>query len=333
MPQTCNIRSMNTPIRLSSADYAWLMPLVSKEVRPEGIDLELVLGRRGSWPERAEMLRRALHDTSLHGGEASMGVHLRRIDKGDRSFVALPVFGLRNFTARDLYVRHDSSLASADQLAGKRIGMYSWSASGSIWYRHFLAHHGVDWRAVSWTIGEVDGAFAVRLEPDFPSNVVAAPGGRSLSDMLLAGEIDAIHSPPRPLRYDPARGPIRRLYPDARGVEAEYFAATKVFPPQHLIVIRRDIWEADKSLAPRLTAAFVACEDAFRASVRSFPYVSPWLNEEVEASDAALGDNPYAHGLETNRATMGIFAEQAFHFGLTQRRVEVDDYFAEFLAS
>jgi hypothetical protein len=31
-----------------------------------------------------------------------MAAHLRRIDNGDRRFVGLPVFPLRNFTARDL---------------------------------------------------------------------------------------------------------------------------------------------------------------------------------------------------------------------------------------
>ena len=51
------------------------------------------------------MLRRALHDPAVQGGEQSMAGHLIRIDRGDRSHVGLPVFPLRNFTARDLYVR------------------------------------------------------------------------------------------------------------------------------------------------------------------------------------------------------------------------------------
>ena len=50
------------PITLTLADYSRLMPLTSGEVTPDGIDLTLQLGRRGSWPDRAEMLRRALHD-------------------------------------------------------------------------------------------------------------------------------------------------------------------------------------------------------------------------------------------------------------------------------
>src|SRR5216683_4191789 len=95
------------PITLTCADYARVMPLATGEVKPDGIDLTLALGRGGSWEMRAEMLRRALSDPAVQGGEASMAGHLRRIDNGDRSFVGLPVFPLRNFTARDLYVRKD----------------------------------------------------------------------------------------------------------------------------------------------------------------------------------------------------------------------------------
>src|SRR5262249_13121972 len=48
------------PIALTCADYARVMPLATGEVKPEGIALTLILGSRGSWPARAEMLRRAV---------------------------------------------------------------------------------------------------------------------------------------------------------------------------------------------------------------------------------------------------------------------------------
>ncbi|HKS88965.1 MAG TPA: hypothetical protein VJR70_05960, partial [Stellaceae bacterium] len=130
-------------ITLTVADYARLAPLMLGDVKPDGIDLKLVHGTGGSWPARAEMLRRALEDPAVDGGEASMAAHLRRIDNGDDRFVGLPVFPLRNFTARDLYVRKDGPVTRAADLIGRRIGMYDWLASGSIWYRHFLNFVGV----------------------------------------------------------------------------------------------------------------------------------------------------------------------------------------------
>jgi 4,5-dihydroxyphthalate decarboxylase len=319
-------------IRLTCADYAQVMPLATGAVQPSRFGLELLLGKRGSWPDRAEALRRSLGDDTVHGGESSMGQHLGRIGRGDRSAVALPIFVLRNFTARDLYVRRGAAIRTVADLAGKRIGMYSWSASGSIWYRHFLDYAGVAPENVQWTIGEIDTASSA-LNVTYPAGVAVAPPGRSLSDMLLADELDAIYSPPRPARYHPADGPIVRLFPEFRGVERQYFADTGVFPPQHLVVLRRAVWEADRSLAPALTTAFERCQDYYRDQTRSFPYASPWLEAELEETAAAMGDDPYAHGLERNRATLKIFCDMGHRLGLTEKHVTVDDYFADYMAS
>src|SRR3989449_5898315 len=111
------------PISLSCADYARIMPLATGAVKPAGIALTMILGNRGSWPARAEMLRRAAQDPSVQGGEWSMAQYLYRIDKGDRRYVGLPVFPLRNFTARDLYVRRRGPIRSAAALARQRPGM------------------------------------------------------------------------------------------------------------------------------------------------------------------------------------------------------------------
>ena len=67
-------------ISLTCADYARVMPLATGEVKPEGIALTMVLGSRGSWPARAEMLRRAVQDPEVEGGEWSMAQYLYRIE-------------------------------------------------------------------------------------------------------------------------------------------------------------------------------------------------------------------------------------------------------------
>jgi 4,5-dihydroxyphthalate decarboxylase len=217
-------------------------------------------------------------------------------------------------------------------LEGKRVGMYNWSASGSIWYRHFLAWAGLDPFALHWTIGEIDATYTPRAEASLPAGVSRPTPGRSLAEMLIDGELDAIYSPSRPLRYDPVNGPIVRLMPDYRSVELACYMDTRILPPQHLIVLRRDVWEADRSLARRITEAFIRCEAAYCASVAAFPYASPWFECEREET-AALGANPYSHGLEENRAAMEQFCAMGHRLGLTERLVGVDEYFAEFLES
>jgi 4,5-dihydroxyphthalate decarboxylase len=165
------------PITLTCADYARVMPLVTGDVKPDGITLSLIHGTDGSWEMRAEMLRRALDDPMVQGGEASMAGHLRRIDKGDRSHVGLPVFPLRNFTARDLYVRKERSVESPADLIGKRIGMYDWVASGSIWYRHFLSFIGVPRESLEWWIGNIDAPRATTHLYTLPTGCTSRPKG------------------------------------------------------------------------------------------------------------------------------------------------------------
>jgi 4,5-dihydroxyphthalate decarboxylase len=321
------------PLTLTAADYARMMPLATGAIAPDGIDLTLLLGSAGSWAARADMLRRALNDPSVHGGEASMAGHLRRIENGDRSHVAIPVFPLRNFTARDLYVRKGGSVRTAADLPGKRVGMYDWVASGSIWYRHFLHFIGVDPASLNWWIGEVDEPRITNHVYTLPDGVHAVPPGHSLSEMLIAGELDAVYSPPRPKRYHPMDGPIVRLFPDIRTIERDYFRQTGMFPPQHLVVLRRETWAANKWIAGALTDAFTRCNDVFGQAQRSFPYGSPWLDIELEETEGLMGPDFHPYGFEANRQTIEVFSEQARALGIIKRRVTAEEYFAEFLGN
>ena len=319
------------PISLTCADYARVMPLATGEVKPQGIALTMILSSRGSWPGRAEMLRRAVQDPAVQGGEWSMAQYLYRIDKGDRRYVGLPVFPLRNFTARDLYVRRGGPIKSAADLAGKPIGMYSYTASGSIWYRHFLRFIGLDPAAIEWWIGDIDTPWSTPMDQKLPPGVHAPATGRSLSEMLIAGELEAIYSPPRPEAYHPRTGPIIRLFPDFRLVEQEYFLKTGAFPPQHLIVLRREAWEANRWIARRLTEAFSAANACFTAAQRGFPYATPWLEAELEDTMALMGEDFHPYGLERNRSQIEAFAAEAFRLGFTSRRLTTEEYFADYL--
>jgi len=241
------------------------------------------------------------------------------------------VFPLRNFTGRDLYVRKDGPIRAPADLIGKRVGMYDWVASGSIWYRHFLNFIGVPPGRLEWWIGDVDKGWTAQHNARLPDGVHPVAEGRFLSEMLLAGDLEAIYSPPRPARYDPAAGPIVRLFPDCREVERDYFKATGVYPPQHLIVIRREVWERDKWLAHSLTEAFIRSNTMFAAAQRNFPYVSPWLDCELEETEALMGADFHQDGFERNRNTVEAFCQQAFDLGITKRRITAEEYFAEFL--
>ncbi|MGH9385023.1 MAG: hypothetical protein ACRD2N_12130 [Vicinamibacterales bacterium] len=311
-------------LTLACANYVRFLPIAAGDVRPADLALTWVRG------DRNDMLRRATDDPNVDGGETSMAQHVQRLDRGDRSLVAIPIFPLRNFTVRDLYTRRGTSIA-ANALGSRRIGIYNWAASGAVWYRHLLRYLGNDTKKIEWVVGGVDGPAAVRLPDPLLNNVRPAPEGKSLSALLLARQIDALFAPLPPRGLHPVDGPIVRAFPGFKAMEQKYFTDTGCYPPQHVIVVRRASWARDGSMGRRLVDAFNESEKSFEALQRQFPYNSPWLIEEVEGAARLLGTTYHAHGLEPNRRAVDVFCQAAFDDGLTKRRVTVDEFFQEFL--
>ena len=314
-------------LRLACADYPRVMPLATKAVTPDGFDLNLTLGQGGSWPMRADLLRRVMEGEEFDGGESSIGGHVRRIASGDQRFVAVPVFILRAFAARDLYVRKNGPVRTPKDLIGKRLGLYSWVASGSVWYRHFQRHVGVALDDVEWWVGDIEAAGETSHAVTLPQGVNPAPSGRFLAEMLANGEIDAMWSPPRPKLFSAKEGPIVRLLPDYPAADQSYYRATGMFPPLHLIVLQRAVWERNPWIAGALVDAFDRSNAAFAASQRGFPYATPWLEAELDETIAMMGEDFYSNGLMRNREAMQAFIDQAFDAGLIERSVTVDECF------
>ena len=311
-------------LTLTVTNYVRFMPIATGDVVPDNLRLTWIRG------ERNAMLDRATGDPTVDGGEGSMAQHVVRLDRGDRTFVAIPIFPLRNFTARDLYARKDSPI-NVQSLGSRRIGIYSWGASGAVWYRHLLRYFGNDTNKISWVVGGVDGpATVVMPDPPLP-NVSAAPEGSSLSELLLAGKIDGVYAPLPPRTFDAGRGPLARAIPDFRAVEQKYFTDTGCYPPQHVVLLRRSSWERDPAAARRLVDAVNKSDAAFEAAQRLFPYNSPWLIEDVEEAVRVMGADYHAHGLEKNRHPVDVFCRSAFEDGLTKRQLKVEDFFADFL--
>ena len=280
--------------------------------------------------DRNEMLRRATQDPAVDGGESSLAQHVMRIAAGDRSLVAIPVFPLRNFTARDIYVAKGSTL-TPQTLNGRRLGIYNWAASGAVWYRHLVRYFGHDPAKISWVVGAADSTAGVNIVGTLPSHVTLAPKGRSLTDLLVAKEIEAIFTPLPPAKYHGIDGPLARLIPDYRRVEQKYFKDTRCYPPQHIVLVRRAVWERHPWTGRRIVDAFQRADEVYHASQRLYPYGSPWLIEEIEQTEREMGARYHAHGLEANRNALDVFCEGAWRDGLTARRVTVDEMFAEFL--
>ena len=102
-----------------------------------------------------------------------------------------------------IYVRSDGAIRTPEDLAGKRVGVPQWSQTATIYVRGYLsATVGIPLSSIMWVQAGVNDPgreehAQLRLPPGISLRAVP---DRSLSEMLLAGEIDAIISArvPRP---------------------------------------------------------------------------------------------------------------------------------------
>jgi 4,5-dihydroxyphthalate decarboxylase len=153
----------------------------------------------------------------------------------------------------------------------------------------------------------------------------------TLAAMLEQGQIDALISAQAPspfLRRSPA---VRRLFPDYRSVEADYYRRTHIFPIMHTVAIRQDVYEAHPWVAPNLLEAFQAAKQRCLADMSYTPalrYMLPWLHDELERLQDLMGEDYWPDGLEPNRQTLEMFVRYSYEQGIAGRQVSVDELFA-----
>jgi 4,5-dihydroxyphthalate decarboxylase len=184
---------------------------------------------------------------------------------------------------------------------------------------------------MKWVVGGTDEPRPIVARAPLPDYVTNAPANKSLTDLLLEGELDAIYVPIPPKKYHPIDGPIVRLISDYRSVEKRFYEQTRCFPPQHVLLVRKEAWERDPSVGRRLVETFSQCEAKFQEDLHLFPYTTPWQIAEVEETDLLMGADFHAPGLEKNRHEVDVFCQGGFDDGQTERRVTVEEYFAEYL--
>jgi 4,5-dihydroxyphthalate decarboxylase len=312
------------PVTLITRNYAYVQPLANGDVRADGIDLQLIR----TWDA---LPRVAASSPEVHGGEASFGRYLLGLARGDRSLVGLPIFIMRGFRQRCFFVRRDSSLHELADLAGKRVGINEWPATGNTWARGLLREQGVDIRSIDWLVGQVSAGYKPVPNDPLPAGV-RRETHRLLVDMLVDGAIDALVCPWPPAGFYAPDSPLRRLYPDFVRVEQAYFRRSGIYPGHHLIVLRRDLVEAHPEVVARVYHAFDEARKATESGFRAIAEILPWLLAEIEQDTRLLGEDLHPYGVEPNRRMIAAFCDEQVAQGLTPERLDPAGVFADFEA-
>lgn len=315
-------------ITVACWDYDRVRPLLDGRVPIEGCRANfLVLN-----PE--ECFHRAYLHQEFDVSEIGFSPHLIALSRGTNAYSAVPVFLSRMFRHSAIYIRSDRGIRSPADLKGRRVGVPEYQMSAALWARGMMHdEHGVNYDEVRWMQGGLEepgrkDKFALNLPPGFPLEV--APPGRSLSEMLAAGDLDAVISARAPSCYIDSHPGVTRLFEDFRNAEKAYYRRTRIFPIMHALGIRNDVAARHPWMAASLYKAFLAAKRISEQDLREVVALKiglPWIAQEVAETCALMGDDYWPYGVEPNRATLEALGRYSFEQGLSVRRLTVEEMF------
>lgn len=317
----------NIRVSLALAEYDHTRDLASGSLRVEGAELIVSL------LTVEEIFHRFMKHREFDVAEMSLAKMISLAARGDRSLVALPVFPRRVFRHSAIYVRADAGIDAPAQLAGRKIGVPEWAQTAGVYARGMLAReYGVDLASILWLqAGVNDPGREEKVELDLPAGLRCTPvRDRSLSQMLLSGEIDAAITarPPSPFVAGDAR--VRRLFGNFRAAERAWWEKTGIFPIMHVVAIRGEVYEHSPWLAMNLCKAFEQAKNnsLARISADLESYLPlPWVPTEVQLAHERLGRDFWPYGVEANRRTLEAFARDAFEQGVCARELAPEELF------
>jgi len=318
-------------LRLNVAcwNYDRVRALADGRVSPEGIDLNLM-----TLPVE-ETFFRMLRHREFDAAEMSLSSYAVSLTRADPAFIALPVFPSRFFRHSCIFVSAKSDIQSPADLAGARIGVPEFQMTAPVWIRGILQDdYGVDPASPRYfTGGEEEPGREEKLALNLPARFSVTPIGptQTLSAMLAAGEIDALHTPRAPSTFYSQPDAVRRLFADPTEVERAYFRRTRTFPIMHVIALRRDVYERDRWIARSLFKAFEAAKQLAYEELRvtaSLATMLPWQTTAVEDAMREMGPDWWSYGLAANRATLDTFLRYHNEQGLSPARLTPETLFA-----
>lgn len=204
----------------------------------------------------------------------------------------LPAVVTSRFQHPLIVYNSEKGALSPKSLEGKRVGQRSYSVTTATWIRGILAdQYGVDLSRINWITFEEPHVAEFRDPP----NVEQAPAGKDVTDMLLAGEIDAaiLGAPPKDERLKP-------LLADPEAAAAQWKKANGAIQINHMLVVRS---EMDRGLSEKMYQLFL----------------------ESKAAAGNPATNPC--GLEENRRNLEVAIDCIHRQKMIPRRLSVEELF------
>ena len=314
-------------------------PILDGRVKIEGVDLvPTVL-------HPSELFWRQLRFAEFDIAEMSISSLMMARSKGDDRFVGIPVFTTRRFFHTSMLARRDAKIDAPADLKGKRVGVPEYQQTAALWTRGVLQHEfGVRDRDMEFwmeRLPEKSHGGATGFTPPPGVTVHRVPPDKSLGSMMLSGELQAVihylahaaHSADRNVvdrsTVDLKSHPdIKTLFPDPAAEGVRYYKKTGIYPINHGMVIKRELYEKHPWAVLNIVKAFNeanAIADRERVAHADYYFETGVLPAEAKkAFSAPL----LRHGVAPNRKVIETIAQYSNEQGLTPRAMKLEELFA-----
>lgn len=308
-------------------DYDRNRPLIDGKVQVDGVDpIFMTLA-----PE--EIFFRVFRHQEFDVSEMSLSSYVVKTANGDCPYIGVPAFLSRAFRHTSIYVRRDR-IQRPEDLKGARIGIPEYQLTAIVWARALLQdEYGVAPEDVTWITGGIDTPGRTeKLRLKLPDGVrlESAPEDTTISEMLDRGDIDAFIAPRAPSGAAASNPNVGWLFPDPTAVAKDYYQRTRIFPIMHLVGVRKSLAEQHPWLPGAIFKAFEtskqrALEHLLDTSATKITL--PFVEEQIKAAQALMGEDYWSYGVEPNRGTLETFLRHHHAQGLSSRQVSVDELF------
>ena len=314
-------------LTMAIADHPHTAAIKSGAIPIDGVEPEFITVK-----PQIGAFRRMVRDTEFDVCELAPTTYIiaRAYEK---PFKALPIFVVRRFHHSGMLVRPDAGIRTPKDLEGKKVGVRAYSVTTGVWLRQALMDDcGLDASKVTWVVDDEEHVQELQL----PNNVVHAPDGRSLADMIAAGELAAgvegaagIGRTGAPTGgWQEVEADYPDLLPNAAALEADYYHRTGVYPMHGTIVVKDSVLAEHPWVAQSLYRAFEQAKDDWVAKLNSGEATGGGA-DKYRALQQIVGSDPLPYGIEANRATIEALEATAFAQGLTPRRMKMDELFVD----
>lgn len=308
-------------ITLACQDYDHTRALVDGTVPVEGFELKVI-----TISPPSQIFLRMLNKEEFDISEMSLSNYMIALGHEDRRFVAIPVFPSRVFRHSCIWVNTNAGIREPKDLIGKRVGIADYSMTALLFVRGMLKHeYNVLPEDIHW--------FRRRSEHvpiKVPANLLIdnIEKGQTLDGLLEEGNLDAVAVTSPPQSFKSGSPLVRRLFPDVKRTESEYYGRTKIFPIMHLVVIRRELYEKSPFIATALTKAFQKAKQQSYGRLEGDLLPVPWMNLDLEYAQQVMGADLYPYGVKRNAPTLEAATLYSYEQGLTARQFAVSELFA-----